>query len=345
ASQDWRHRIGVTGLASQDWRHRIGVTGLASQDWAVFFPIRLTAFPIRLTAFPIRLTAFPIRLTAFPIRLTAFPIRLTAFPIRLTAFPIRLTAFPIRLTAFPIRLTAFPIRLTDKPACEAFRSLFVLGPDCHVYFDTRTKTPYWTVEKISKDNVEADLHRHCEEFKFNCNLPVGFRFGNLGNNNRFDIKSVEIPLQTRDATIGLDGNPIYIKQEQCEFCQARDYWNIFQKYLTFLCKLYDKTEVCSGVVYTPKQAAANTCHGFTLAEVNRAYYFKAISCKNPDGSFRFECYKFNLLGEGCGARCLMDYHVSREELERDVGFTIFEKITQNMVKESDTRIHPDFNAH
>uniref|UniRef100_T1ITM4 ENPP1-3/EXOG-like endonuclease/phosphodiesterase domain-containing protein n=1 Tax=Strigamia maritima TaxID=126957 RepID=T1ITM4_STRMM len=95
------------------------------------------------------------------------------------------------------------------------------------------------------------------------------------------------------------------------------------------------------LVYRKRKTQDGSCKGLSEEELIPSHFFKAILCRNPDGSYRFECYK--IPNEPICDECinLADYLVSRADLENDAGFCLFPHVPIYCMKQANT--HPDFH--
>uniref|UniRef100_T1IR68 Uncharacterized protein n=1 Tax=Strigamia maritima TaxID=126957 RepID=T1IR68_STRMM len=211
----------------------------------------------------------------------------------------------------------------------------IMYEDFVFFIDSRTKTPWWTVQRIERENLNDVEHRHCEMVKPECDLHPEFDFGNVENMGRIYVEMLRVPTTKVPCEEDDEDDDEEVK---CTRCARKKFWPVFHKYIDFLLGIYEEVFVASGCLYL---------NGLYLDEFNQprpTHYFKVICVKNFDGrTYRFECYKIKIEPECKTAPTpyLKSYLIPRKELETQIGFKIFDHVRNKRIKQHET--HPGFD--
>uniref|UniRef100_T1IR71 Uncharacterized protein n=1 Tax=Strigamia maritima TaxID=126957 RepID=T1IR71_STRMM len=204
----------------------------------------------------------------------------------------------------------------------------ILYPQFTIFFDREGKTNNWTIEHIDCENVEHFQHRHFEA------MVLGYKDPKQSYSTINITEHLAYIRSTR-----LEPDPTIPKHFICQNCKCSNFWPVFHKYVTFLTGIYETVYVCSGYLYldekrkAPKVNVSNRCP---------SHFFKILVCKNPDWTFRFECYKVKIEQLNAAIVDLKDYLVTREELENDTKIHLIGYVEPGWVRETET--HPEFNC-
>uniref|UniRef100_T1IR70 Uncharacterized protein n=1 Tax=Strigamia maritima TaxID=126957 RepID=T1IR70_STRMM len=187
--------------------------------------------------------------------------------------------------------------------------------------DEPTRTNIWTIEHITRENVDHYEHRHFEMLHpwYGHEVPNDKSVFNVAN--IWDL----------------------VNRFICRRCECSSFPNVFHQYVKFLTELYPVVYICSGMLYIPKPNKDGTIPKDMPGPTKMmSHFFKIIVCKNKDKTFRFECYK---VAPECVHKKIIDlknYLVLREDLNADAGVNLIPRIAVNKVKETVT--HPDFRG-
>uniref|UniRef100_T1IX19 Uncharacterized protein n=1 Tax=Strigamia maritima TaxID=126957 RepID=T1IX19_STRMM len=231
----------------------------------------------------------------------------------------------------------FPYPMTGR------RTLFEYD-DFVVCYDNSMRAPCWSLEEITPKSGElsVDSAPAPEEIRVETWVPLEFRTEIADYNLMCGSVKLQFLAEFDLHTEDID-NPCVLTNVVPQVITGdestvRNLWDEFRAYIVYLASTYERIFILTGCLYLPCERRNKRIVKYKLLGKKSiaipTHFYKVIVYQNPDETFHFECYKFK--NKAFKSHDLRKFLVQRDQLEKEAGFQIFNKIENANVKDWST---------